>query len=158
VINENNMRAVLKSLDDGHKEVELPVGKTVLGRGALLDCVDKKVSRNHATIELTDSGDILLTSQHVNPCFYYSSDASSTPKVLKKDITQELNDGDIFSLLASSYKYQVIVESGNRSAKSESNDSKKLDEKSDEESPVNGESDKKDEKNDMKKRRWRRRH
>ncbi len=31
------MKAILKSLDDGHKEVELNIGKTTLGRGALLD-------------------------------------------------------------------------------------------------------------------------
>ncbi|RWS25684.1 Aprataxin and PNK-like factor, partial [Leptotrombidium deliense] len=71
-------------------------------------CSDKKVSRNHAVLELKDSGEITLTSIHVNPCFY-SSDPESSPKILKKDKTQKLIAGDIFSLLPNSYRYQIVI-------------------------------------------------
>jgi len=118
------------------KEVEIPKGKTTLGRGPFLDCADKKVSRNHATIEMTDSGDILLTSQHVNPCYYFATDANSTPQILKKDSTQKLTNGDIFSLMASAYKYQVIIEDG--SVTNNDVDINKSDDKIDE-SSCNGE-------------------
>ncbi|OTF70597.1 hypothetical protein BLA29_010327 [Euroglyphus maynei] len=57
------MRIYLKTLSsDSCKEVDLPVGSTTLGRGQLLDCTDKKVSRTHAAIEVTNSGEVILTS------------------------------------------------------------------------------------------------
>jgi len=143
------MKAYLKSLDDTNKEVELTVGKTTLGRGVLLNCSDKKVSRNHAFIEVTNDGEIHLTSQHVNPCFYYSMDSNSTPKIIKKDVSQKLSDGDVFSLLANAYKYQIVIDSDNK-VNNESNSSEdKREEKS-----INGENEKnetqKNESNDNK--------
>ncbi|GFS89833.1 uncharacterized protein TNCV_4839291 [Trichonephila clavipes] len=51
----------LKPLDDGQKAVEIPLGKTTIGRGPLLGCSDKKVSRNHAVLEVTNKGEVYLT-------------------------------------------------------------------------------------------------
>lgn len=52
----------LKPLDQKNAGIDLPSGVTSLGRGPLLDCTDKKVSRQHAQIELSASGDVILTS------------------------------------------------------------------------------------------------
>ena len=48
------MKAYLKSLDDNSKEVELTVGRTTLGRGALLN-----VSIAHLSITVTQSPTLL---------------------------------------------------------------------------------------------------
>lgn len=106
------VKVLLKPLDEGLRTVEIPQGKTILGRGPFLNCADKKVSRNHAVLELKESGELSLTSIHVNPCFYTqanSTDTDGNPKVLKQHKTLQLSPGDVFSLLPQSYKYKVVV-------------------------------------------------
>lgn len=70
------------------------------------------MSRNHATIELTDSGEVFLTSTHVNPSYYYLESDTNGQKVLKKDKSTQLNSGDAFSLLQSTYKFKVVIAEG----------------------------------------------
>ncbi|XP_067119819.1 aprataxin and PNK-like factor [Centruroides vittatus] len=101
-------RVVLKSLEGGPKAVVIPAGKTVIGRGPLLGCGDKKVSRKHAVLEVTESGDVYLTPIHVNPCFYHPN-SEKTAKILKKDTAQKLEPGDSFSLLPRAFRYQVMM-------------------------------------------------
>ncbi|XP_055940852.1 aprataxin and PNK-like factor [Argiope bruennichi] len=98
----------LKPLDDGQKAVEIPLGKTTIGRGPFLGCIDKKVSRNHAVLEVTSKGEVYLTPTHVNPCFYQPT-ADSPGQILKKDTPHKLENGDSFSLLPRAYRYQLIV-------------------------------------------------
>ncbi|KPM11652.1 hypothetical protein QR98_0102250 [Sarcoptes scabiei] len=110
------MKIYLKTLSDESKNVEFAVGKHTLGRGPLLDCTDKKVSRTHASIEITKNGEVIITSLHVNPTFYFGQDSESSPKLIKKDNSLTLSNGDIFGFQAQQYKYQVIIEGINGNA------------------------------------------
>lgn len=101
-------KITLKPLDDGQKSVDIPVGKTTIGRGPFLGCGDKKVSRNHAVLEVTEKGEVFLTPTHVNPCFYQPT-AESPGTILKKDKRHKLENGDSFSLLPRAFRYQVVV-------------------------------------------------
>ncbi|XP_054711154.1 aprataxin and PNK-like factor [Uloborus diversus] len=101
-------KITLKPLDDGQKAVDIPVGKTTIGRGPFLGCTDKKVSRNHAVLEVTNKGEVFLTPTHVNPCFYQPT-ADSPGQILKKDTPHKLENGDSFSLLPRAFRYQLIV-------------------------------------------------
>ncbi|XP_018495552.1 aprataxin and PNK-like factor [Galendromus occidentalis] len=99
----------LQPVEGSQKSVEIKVGRTIIGRGPLLECADKKVSRNHAVIEVRESGDIYLTPTHVNPCFYLPNDSNKGFEVLKKDCPQLIHNGDSFSLLPNGFRYRVSV-------------------------------------------------
>lgn len=101
-------KVFLKPVEGGQKVVELKTGKTIIGRGPLLECSDKKVSRNHAVLEVTCDGEVILTPTHVNPCFYQAQ-GKGPPRVMKKDKQHVLVSGDSIALLPSSYKYIVEV-------------------------------------------------
>uniref|UniRef100_A0A131YB12 Aprataxin and PNK-like factor n=1 Tax=Rhipicephalus appendiculatus TaxID=34631 RepID=A0A131YB12_RHIAP len=101
-------KILLKPVEGGQKSVELKIGKTIIGRGPLLECSDKKVSRNHAVLEVTEDGEVFLTPTHVNPCFYQAQ-GKGPSKVMKKDKQQLLQSGDSIALLPNSYKYIVEV-------------------------------------------------
>jgi hypothetical protein len=81
-----------------------PVGAHILGRGAL-QCNDKRISRNHATIEVTAS-EVKLTANHINPCFLKIAD-SKTLTVLRKDSAAQLNDGDTFAFLPDDFWFKI---------------------------------------------------
>lgn len=104
-------KVILRPVTGGQKVVELKIGKTTIGRGPLLECSDKKVSRNHAVLEVTEDGDVLITPTHVNPCFYQAQGRGPS-KVMKKDKQHPLSPGDSISLLPNNYKYVVQVTSG----------------------------------------------
>uniref|UniRef100_A0A131XGP4 Putative abc transporter f family member 4 n=1 Tax=Hyalomma excavatum TaxID=257692 RepID=A0A131XGP4_9ACAR len=101
-------KIVLRPVEGGQKSVELKIGKTIIGRGPLLECSDKKVSRNHAVLEVTEDGEVFLTPTHVNPCFYQAQ-GKGPSKVMKKDKQQLLQSGDSIALLPNSYKYIVEI-------------------------------------------------
>ncbi|KAL3221780.1 hypothetical protein MRX96_050188 [Rhipicephalus microplus] len=101
-------KILLKPVEGGQKSVELKIGKTIIGRGPLLECSDKKVSRNHAVLEVTEDGEVFLTPTHVNPCFYQAQ-GKGPSKVMKKDKQQLLQSGDSIALLPNSYKYIVEI-------------------------------------------------
>ncbi|XP_063932678.1 aprataxin and PNK-like factor isoform X2 [Zophobas morio] len=82
-------------------------GSHVLGRGTSLQCNDKRISRNHATIEVTPDN-ITLTSIHVNPCFLRAAE-SKTITILKKDATTQLHDGDNFALLPDDFWFKIKI-------------------------------------------------
>lgn len=90
--------------------VTVPQGKTTIGRGPLMNCQDKRVSRGHAILEAGDSGELTITPVHVNPCFYKNVSSGDSAKLqpLEKDKPQKLYPGDKFSLLPSTYIYEVI--------------------------------------------------
>nr|XP_042912563.1 aprataxin and PNK-like factor [Parasteatoda tepidariorum] len=112
----------LKPLDDGQKAVEIPKGKTVIGRGPLLGCSDKKVSRNHAVLEVTNKDEVFLTPTHVNPCFYQPT-ADSPGQILKKDVPCKLENGDSFSLLPRAYRYQLNINPSDQNEEGKTNGS-----------------------------------
>ncbi|CAN7999884.1 unnamed protein product [Ixodes hexagonus] len=101
-------KVVLKPVEGPQKSVELKIGKTIIGRGPLLECFDKKVSRNHAILEVTADCEVILTPTHVNPCFYQAQNKGPS-RVMKKDKQHVLASGDSIALLPTSYKYIVEV-------------------------------------------------
>lgn len=107
-LNGTMKKVVLRPVEGPQKPVELKIGKTIIGRGPLLECSDKKVSRNHAILEVTADGEVILTPTHVNPCFYQSQNRGPS-RVMKKDKQHVLASGDSISLLPTSYKYIVEV-------------------------------------------------
>ena len=90
---------------DIEAKLALEPGKIVIGRNLLeLNCSDKKVSRNHALIEL-EGGRVWLTGTHINPCFLHDQDGISQP--LPKGERHCLKSGDKFSLLPNKYIYRI---------------------------------------------------
>lgn len=95
--------------EDTKAQLELKKGQFCLGRSVKeLQCPDKKVSREHATIELHSDGKVELTATHVNPCFIHTDD-SGTNTSLKKNEKTILKDGDKFSLLPNQYIYKLVL-------------------------------------------------
>lgn len=90
-------------------KIQLPLGKHLIGRGTFLDVEnieDKRVSRNHAEIEVTEDS-LTLKSIHQNPCFYIKKNYNQV-EMLKQDVTLSLGNGDKFGILPERYWYQVI--------------------------------------------------
>lgn len=93
------------------------VGKTTLGRNVTeLNCSDKKVSRNHAFIEIEDDGSVYLHSTHINPCFIHDEE-SKTSRPVKNGERAKLKDEDKISLLPTLYMFQLHLKKlGDKSA------------------------------------------
>lgn len=86
----------------------IPQGETMLGRGAFLGVADKRVSRNHAVLEVVDDK-LRIKPIHVNPCFYQASH-KDTFIPLKRDEWCWLHSGDRISLLPDKYSFRVIAQ------------------------------------------------
>ncbi|CAG9819106.1 unnamed protein product [Phaedon cochleariae] len=80
-------------------------GEYTIGRGDILKCNDKRVSRNHAEI-IVNKTEVILKSTHINPSFYKAANGKSI-QLLKKDDSVPLNDGDQFALLADKFWFKV---------------------------------------------------
>jgi len=103
------VKLILKPIDqDDFEPVTLEKGETVLGRGNLLNCSDKKVSRTAATLELKENGDVILCSTHVNPVFYGNKEDDL--KQLKKNKSIKLKNNEIFGLTQTSFRFQIQLE------------------------------------------------
>ncbi|ESO96546.1 hypothetical protein LOTGIDRAFT_159962 [Lottia gigantea] len=96
----------LRSLDDGNITDVPESGVTVVGRGPFLEITDKRVSRNHANLEIVD-GKLYLTPIHVNPCFFKKGGEGSQ-KILEKDEKFCLEEGDVFGLLPDQLFFKVL--------------------------------------------------
>lgn len=122
-----NRVVTLVGVDTAKTNVTLKPGKTTLGRNFKeLNCPDKKVSREHALIEVDDDGEVWLTANHVNPCYIHKDD-STTGTHLKKGDKHHLADGEKFSLLPNTYIYKVVLKNSSQAitSSSDTNDSKK---------------------------------
>lgn len=86
----------------------IPQGETMIGRGAFLGVADKRVSRNHAVLEVVDDK-LRIKPIHVNPCFYQASH-NNTFIPLKRDEWFWLHSGDCISLLPDKYSFRVIAQ------------------------------------------------
>lgn len=95
--------------------IEVPVGKTVIGRGAFLNVVDKRVSRNHGILELED-GKLYLTPTHSNPCFL-RKDGGMVPMI--KDQKRLMENDETFGLLRDRLFFKVMYDVPNGTTKSE---------------------------------------
>ncbi|XP_075978572.1 uncharacterized protein LOC142978140 isoform X2 [Anticarsia gemmatalis] len=89
-------------------KIQLVTGKHIIGRGKFLhdDDSDKRVSRNHAELEVTDDT-VTLKSLHQNPCFYIKKNTTDT-EILQQNSTISLNNGDKFGLIPDNFWYEVI--------------------------------------------------
>ncbi|GAB6031802.1 hypothetical protein CHUAL_010204 [Chamberlinius hualienensis] len=89
--------------------IEIPKGKIAIGRGPFLQCSEKRVSRNHAELELTDDGRLFITSVHTNPTYYKQNGEINKFHSLEKGQSNELREGDCFSLLSNSCIFEVVI-------------------------------------------------
>ncbi|XP_046848646.1 aprataxin and PNK-like factor [Xenia sp. Carnegie-2017] len=88
-------------------EVNLLQGKVSIGRGPLMKITDKRVSRNHAMIEVKDNALSILPT-HTNPTFYQALGEAHF-EALDKDVSKELHDGDCISFLPNDLKFKVKI-------------------------------------------------
>lgn len=97
-------------LYDCEKEVDIAIAspETVIGRDSILQCDDKRISRQHGIIK--HDGDevertIQITSTHTNPIFLRTED--QVLNILTKDLTATLRHGEKFALLPDQYWFEV---------------------------------------------------
>ncbi|CAL1545789.1 unnamed protein product [Lymnaea stagnalis] len=90
---------------EGDLLIHVPNEATVIGRGQFLQVTDKRVSRSHALLEVSD-GKLFITPTHTNPCFLRTT-TSKEQKTLTRDVKQLLEDGDEFGLLPDQLFYRV---------------------------------------------------
>lgn len=95
----------LRPLDD-EKDIAVPFGKTTIGRGPFLGVTDKRVSRSHAVLEVTDEN-LSILPLHTNPTFLKASDSQKFIS-LKKDEIRVLINGDVIALLPDSLCFMVV--------------------------------------------------
>ncbi|XP_060534407.1 aprataxin and PNK-like factor isoform X2 [Cylas formicarius] len=104
------MNILIYYLDDIHQEnviVSLSNGTHTLGRGGLLDVKDKRVSRKHAVVKISEHV-ATLTSVHQNPCFFRAASGKKIT-ILNSGQSHELFDGDQFSLLPDALWFQIKI-------------------------------------------------
>lgn len=102
--------AVQFYLYDCEKKVDIAIAssETVIGRDSILQCDDKRISRQHGIIK--HDGEqaertIQITSTHTNPIFLRTDD--QVLNILTKDLTATLRHGDKFALLPDQYWFEV---------------------------------------------------
>ncbi|XP_071962163.1 uncharacterized protein [Antedon mediterranea] len=93
---------------EAKSNILLPIGKTVIGRGPFLSVADKRVSRNHAILEV-DDGKLKIMSTHTNPTFCLE-DSGENLSPLPKNSWHNLGHGDRFSLLPDQHIYEVVID------------------------------------------------
>ncbi|KAL4713127.1 hypothetical protein ACJJTC_004513 [Scirpophaga incertulas] len=87
-------------------KIELPTGKHLIGRGRLFNCDDKRVSRNHGDIEVTDNT-VTIYALHENP-FFIKKKGNKETQILNQNSSIIINNGDRFGLLPDSYWYELM--------------------------------------------------
>ncbi|XP_055635830.1 aprataxin and PNK-like factor isoform X2 [Toxorhynchites rutilus septentrionalis] len=92
---------------DKQIDIHIPAAETIIGRDSILQCDDKRISRQHGIIRLAteETGSIQITSTHSNPIFIRTED--SVLNILSKDLTATLRQGEKFALLPDQYWYEV---------------------------------------------------
>ncbi|XP_013172378.1 PREDICTED: aprataxin and PNK-like factor isoform X2 [Papilio xuthus] len=91
--------------DEAHREIPLTDGKQVIGRGNLLECDDKRVSRNHAEIEIVEDS-IIIKALHINPCFVVS-DTMGEVKIIFQNTIMKVKLGDKVGFLNDKFWYNI---------------------------------------------------
>ncbi|XP_053698223.1 aprataxin and PNK-like factor isoform X2 [Sabethes cyaneus] len=96
-------------LHDCEKQVDIiiPNAETVIGRDSILQCNDKRISRQHGIIKLSDGEApcVEITSTHSNPIFIRTED--NVLNILTKDLTATLRQGEKFALLPDQFWFEV---------------------------------------------------
>ncbi|XP_045766795.1 aprataxin and PNK-like factor isoform X1 [Maniola jurtina] len=91
-------------------KIQLPLGEHVFGRGKLLECDDKRISRQHGKLSVSIDS-LTITALHQNPCFFIKKGVTNM-EVLRQNNTITLCNGDKFGLLPDTFWYEVIFCSG----------------------------------------------
>ncbi|CAG0918433.1 unnamed protein product [Notodromas monacha] len=103
------MRALMKRIDASGDSIEIPFGVTILGRGHLLNCMDKSISRHHAEITfIPDEGSVILKSTHSKPCFVWKASAE-TPESIVAPEEVRLDNEFRFAFHPNSFIYAVTI-------------------------------------------------
>lgn len=89
---------------DDNQKIKLPFGVFPIGRGHFKIDEDKRISRNHAQLEVT-TDTLTLKSLHKNPCFYIKD--GKEIHILRQDCSVELSHGNKFGLLPEVFWYEV---------------------------------------------------
>ncbi|XP_055523801.1 aprataxin and PNK-like factor isoform X2 [Wyeomyia smithii] len=96
-------------LYDCEKQVDIPIpnAETVIGRDSILQCNDKRISRQHGIIKPSDgeASCVQITSTHSNPIFIRTED--NVLNILTKDLTATLRQGEKFALLPDQFWFEV---------------------------------------------------
>ncbi|XP_050352031.1 uncharacterized protein LOC126774512 isoform X1 [Nymphalis io] len=87
-------------------KIQLGHGEHIIGRGKLLDCNDKRISREHGEL-LIDDSTVTIKALHLNPCFFKLKDSKGT-EILQLGSSKILNNGDRFGLLPDDFWYEII--------------------------------------------------
>lgn len=103
------MNITLVRQDESFGEVNITLGEVTFGRGPLLGCTDKRVSRQHAQMKVSEEGCVILEAVHTNPVFYIKGE--NLPVELTKGDFVIVSDGDEFSLVPDSYRFRVVIPS-----------------------------------------------
>lgn len=108
--------------EDERNEPEIiPALPAVLGRGSLLRCGEKKISRRHAYLDWDDDG-VTLTSVHQNPTY-------ALVKGVIKEMTEGdalfLSHGDKFGLQKDKYWYMINLPGSCKEEKTRAKDRKR---------------------------------
>uniref|UniRef100_A0A8C5MDF8 Aprataxin and PNKP like factor n=1 Tax=Leptobrachium leishanense TaxID=445787 RepID=A0A8C5MDF8_9ANUR len=93
---------------EGSARTPLPQGESLIGRGPFLGISDKRVSRNHAVLDVAENK-LRIKPVHVNPCFYQAKGKGALVP-LERDEWHWLHSNDCVSLLPDKYIFRVIEE------------------------------------------------
>ncbi|XP_067682017.1 aprataxin and PNK-like factor isoform X2 [Haliotis asinina] len=104
------MSGIFLQSTEGGEVIEVPLGKTVIGRGPFLQVTDKRVSRSHAELQVTDKT-LYITPTHTNPCFLRRG-GGEHQVALPKDDKCKLATGDVFGLLPEQLFFTVCGKQG----------------------------------------------
>ncbi|XP_042864715.1 aprataxin and PNK-like factor isoform X2 [Penaeus japonicus] len=85
-------------------DVKIPLTlPAILGRGSLLKCGERKLSRRHACLDWDDD-DLLLTSTHQNPTYVI---VAGEEKQLSNGDSVQISHGDKFGLMQNGFWYRL---------------------------------------------------
>ncbi|CAH2091510.1 unnamed protein product [Euphydryas editha] len=87
-------------------KIQLHHGEHIIGRGKLLDCNDKRISREHGEV-LVNEDSITIKALHQNP-FFFIKKGSIEAEILRQGNSITLTSGDRFGLLPDTYWYEVL--------------------------------------------------
>nr|XP_053651714.1 aprataxin and PNK-like factor isoform X3 [Cherax quadricarinatus]XP_053651715.1 aprataxin and PNK-like factor isoform X3 [Cherax quadricarinatus] len=100
--------ALVRVKDPDDSDVELSdeeiliTQPVVLGRGSLLKCGEKKISRRHAYLDVEDNG-VRITSVHQSPTFVI---VNGSEQQLNVGTSALLSHGDKFGLMKTHFWYK----------------------------------------------------
>jgi hypothetical protein len=87
--------------------IDLPM-TLILGRTVEIGCLDNRISRAHAQLQVKDDGTVWLRAIHSNPTFYRSNDRKIVRLTTQKEY--QLHNDDQFGLLPDEYFFRLHID------------------------------------------------